>query len=249
MTSPEPSREPLDLKRPRDIGALITDGFGTYFRNFGTFIAIAAAVVVPVHLIVCSIGLSQLTSGYDDSPGAAEQLIPTIADLLVAAPLVTAMCIFAMLDLADGNRPRLGSTIQRGLDVFAPLLLVVLMYAAAVAAGLFALIIPGIYLFVRLAFVIQATVVDGLRSTDALRRSWVLVEGSWWRVFGITLVVNFLLAGAASIIALPFTRAAESADSAALQLAGTVVGGLLTVAPAAVISTLLYFDVRARKGD
>jgi hypothetical protein len=251
LTTPDPSRAPLDLRRQRDIGGLIADGFGIYFRNFGTFLAIAAAVVVPVHLIVAGIGLGELTSGYDDSPGVAEQVIPVLAAAFVIAPLTTAMCIYAMLDLADGKQPRIGPTIQRGLDVFAPLLVAMLMYAGAVVLGLIAFIIPGIYVLIRLGFVIQATVVDGRRGADALRRSWDLISGwrMWVRVFAVTLAVNFLVGGLSALIGLPFLAASESSDSAVFQLIGTIIGGVLFAAPAALISSLLYFDVRTRAGD
>ena len=250
MTGPEPSRQPLDLQRTRDIGGLITDGFGIYFRNFGTFVAIAAAVVVPVHLIVAGIGLGELTSGYDDSPGAAQQVIPVLAAAFVIAPLTTAMCIYAMLDLADGRQPKIGATIQRGLDVFAPLLIVMLLYAGAVVLGLIAFILPGVYLLIRLGFVIQATVVENLRGADALRRSWELVAGlrPWLRVFAVTLVVNLLVGGLSALISEPLRAVADSADSAVFQLIGTIIGGVLFAAPSALIATLLYFDMRARTG-
>lgn len=248
MTEPESPRAPLDLRRPRDLGALIADGFGVYFRNFRTFVAIAAAVVVPVQLVVAGIGLGQLTSGYDTSTGTAEQLIPILTGAFVLMPLTTAMCIYALLDIADGRPARAGHAIQRGLDVFAPLLLVIVLAAAAVAIGLLALILPGIYVLVRLILVIQAAVVDGSRGPDALRRSWDLVGGTWWRVAGVALAANLILGGLSSLVGIPFLQAAEATDQAVFQLAGTILGGVLFAAPAALITTLLYFDVRTRKG-
>jgi hypothetical protein len=91
-------------------------------------------------------------------------------------------------------------------------------------------------------------VVDKKRGVDALRRSSELVQGSWWRVFGVTLAANFLVGGMSALVGIPFLAAARSADSAAFQLAGTIVGGVLFAAPAALITSLLYFDQRVRKG-
>ena len=248
MTQHEPPRAPLDLRRPRDVGGLISEGIGLYLRELGTFIAIAAAVVIPVHLIVSGIGLGQLTSDYDSTPSAGEQLVPIAADVLVVAPLMSAMCIYAMLDVADGRKPSAARAIQRGLDVFAPLLLVMVLYAAGVTLGLLALIVPGVYLLVRWSFVIQATVIEGKRGPESFRRSSEIVAGSWWRVFGITLAANFLIIGLSTVFTLPFLAAAESADKAVFELIGRTLGGVLFGAPAALIATLLYFDVRLRKG-
>jgi hypothetical protein len=248
LTQQEPPRAPLDLRRPRDVGGLIAEGFGLYLREFGTFIAIAAAVVVPVHLIISGIGLGHLTSNYDSTPSAGEQLLPIAGDVLVVAPLISAMCIYALLDVADGRKPSAGRAIQRGLDVFAPLLLVMVLYAAGVTLGLLALIVPGVYLLIRWSFVIQATVIDGKRGPESFRRSGEIVTGAWWRVLAITLAANFLIIGLSTVFALPFMAAAESSDRAVFELIGRTIGGVLFGAPAALITTLLYFDVRLRKG-
>jgi hypothetical protein len=248
VTQPRPPRAPVDLRRTRDLGALVTDAFTVYFRSFRTFVTIAAAVVIPVQLIVGGLGLGELTRSYDPTPGAAQQLVPFAASLLVIAPLTTAMCIYALLDLADGRKPRAVSAIQRGLDVFAPVLAVIVMYVLGVAVGFLALIAPGVYLLVRWVFAIQATVIDGKRGIESLNRSGDLVQGSWWRVAGITLASNFLLSGLSALVGAPFLAAAQSTHSAAFELAGQIVGGVLFAAPAALITTLLYFDQRARKG-
>lgn len=248
MTEPQPPRAPLDLRRPRDVGALIGDGFSLWFREFRTFFLIAAAVVVPVELIVGGIGLGQFTAEYDASPEAAEILIPRFTEFFVISPLVTAMSIYALLDIADGRRPQAGSAIQRGLDAFAPLLLVIVMFAAAVTLGLLALIIPGIYLLVRLSLCIQAVIVEGERGADALRRSWDLVKGSWLRVAGITLAANFIVGGLSALVSAPLLAAADTSGDAVFQLIGQIIGGVLFVPPAALITTLLYFDLVSRRG-
>jgi hypothetical protein len=249
VTEPQPPRAPLDLRRPRDVGALIGDGFGLYFREFRTFFLIALAVVLPVELIVGGLGLGQFTAEYDSSPEAGEVLIPRLTEFFVISPLATAMSIYALLDVADGQRPRAGSAIQRGLDVFAPLLLVIVLYALGVLLGLLALVIPGIYVLIRWSLCIQAAVIEGERGPDALRRSWALVQGSWWRVFAITIVANFLVGALSALVSAPLLAIADSSGEAVYQLIGQIIGGVLFVPPAALITTLLFFDLKARKGD
>jgi hypothetical protein len=91
-------------------------------------------------------------------------------------------------------------------------------------------------------------VVDGRRSTDALRRSAELVDGTWWRVAGITLAANFLVGGLSAVISAPFLAAARSTDQAVFQLIGQTLGGVMFAPAAALIMTLLYFDQRLRRG-
>jgi hypothetical protein len=236
----------LELLRPRDLGGLFGDSFNAYMRHFPAFLAIGAAVVVPVQLIVSGIGLGQLSDGYSSGVRTGDQLITAAELYLVIAPLVTAMVVHALLAVADGEKPRPGAAILSGLEAFRPVFGAVLIAAAGVILGLFLLIVPGIWLFVRWAFVPQAVVLDGRRGTQALQRSAELVSGSWWRVLGIALFAGIAAAIPAALISLPLEAWAKAADSQAILLAGQVVASSLVTPFQVLMLTLLYFDLLAR---
>jgi hypothetical protein len=239
--------ERLDLAKPRGIGDLLGDALGIYFRNFPTVFAIGFAVVLPVQLIVSGIGLEELTSGYRETDDAAELLIPTVVSYLVVAPLMVAATIHLLKRLADGQRPQAGPSIQAGLDVFAPAFLAVLLSGAGIALGLVLLIVPGIYIAVRWYFVAQSVVIDKARSTEALRASWRLTDGFWFRTFGVVLLANLAAFLPASLLILPLQALAESADRQAISLAGMILTEALTAPFVALVSTLLFYDIRARR--
>lgn len=239
--------ERLDLAKPRGIGDLLGDALGIYFRNFPTIFAIALAVVIPVQLIVAGIGLEELTSGYRETDSTAELLIPTVVSYLVVAPLMIAATIHVLQRLAEGERPHAGRSIQAGLDVFAPAFLAVLLAGLGIALGLVLLILPGIYVAVRWYFVAQAVVIDNARSTEALRASWRLTNGFWLRTFGVILLANIVAFLPASLLVLPLQALAESADRQAISLAGMILTEALTAPFVALVSTLLFFDVRTRR--
>lgn len=243
MSSPER----LDLARQRGIGDLLGDALGLYFRNFPTVFAIGFAVVLPVQLIVSGIGLEELTSGYRESDNTVELLIPTIVSYLVVAPLIAAATIHLLRRLADGQRAQAGPSIQAGLDVFAPVFLAVLLAGLGTALGLVLLILPGLYVAVRWFFVPQAVVIDNARSAEALRASWRLTDGFWFRTFGIVILANLIAFLPASLLVLPLQALAESADRQAIALAGMVLTESLTAPFVALVSTLLFYDIRARR--
>ena len=60
------------------------------------------------------------------------------------------------------------------------------------AVGYAFLIIPGIFLGVMWSLISPAIVVEG-KAFDAIGRSWQLVKGHFWSVFGIYLVVGILI--------------------------------------------------------
>jgi hypothetical protein len=236
----------IDLERPRDTGALFRDTFSVYRRHFWTFVAIGAIVIVPSELIVSGVGLEQLSADYDSTPRLAEAAIPGAVSFLVVAPLITAICVFALRSVAAGEPPRASEALIKGFELFTPLFLAVLLAALGIALGLL-LIVPGVYLFVRWYFVPQAVVLEGTRGAGALRASGRLLEGAWWRTFALIVLVNLAALLAAVVIGAPFTAAADSSNRAIWSLFGQIVAGVVTQPFAALFSTLLYFDLRERR--
>ena len=237
--------QPLELERPRDLGDLLGTALRAYQRNVGTLFAIGLAISLTVNGIVLGVGLEQIWSGYDDSPSSGETVVLMTTGLLTN-PLIIAMTAFVLTDLADGQQARAGSAIQRGLDVFPALLVAVVLATAGVALGFIALVVPGVYFAIRWYLVVQTVALEGVRGTDALRRSADLVRGSWWRVFGVVVVAALLTTLPGLPITIALAALAESADSAAISLAGQIVFEALLAPLNALIITLLYFDLRAR---
>jgi hypothetical protein len=237
----------IQLDRPRDITALFGDSLGVYLRHATVFIALSAAVVVPVYVVVQGIGLEQFTAAFDDSQSLAETAVPTVVRFLVVAPLITAICIYALRSVAEGGRPGAGESFVSGFEAFTPLFLAILLAAVGIAAGLLLLIVPGVYLAVRWFFVPQAVVLDGARGPQALSRSGEIVEGFWWRTFGLVIMVNLAALLPGIVLAAPFTAIASSSDRAVWSMIGTMLAETVTTPFVALFSTLLYYDLRARR--
>jgi hypothetical protein len=237
----------LELARPRDITGLFGDSLRVFGRNAPTFLGVAAAIVVPVELIVSGIGLEQLTAAYDRSPPVEEQVIRTAVSFLVTAPLITATCIYALRDLAAGERPRAGRAITSGLEAFTPLFLAIVLAGLGIALGLLLLIVPGVYVAVRWYFVPQAVVLENARAAGALTASGEAVQGFWWRTLGIAVLANLAAALPGLILVGPFAAIADSTDRAVWSLVGQMAAEMVTAPFVAIVSTLLYFDLRARR--
>ncbi len=236
----------IELERPRDARGLLRDSLVVYFRHFWTFLALGALVVVPSELIVSGVGLEQLTSGYDSRPSFAEAAIPAAVSYLVVAPLITAICVYALQSVAAGGSPRAREALVKGFESFSPVFFAVLLAAGGILLGAM-VILPGVYLFVRWYFVPQAVVLERAHGASALRASGGLVAGEWWRTFGLIVLVNVVALVLAVLLGAPFSAAAESSDRAVWALIGQVVASAVTQPFGALFSTLLYFDLRQRQ--
>ena len=237
-----PPGQTLELNRPRDLSALLTESFALYRSHFWRLVAIGFVVVVPVNAIVLGVGLGQFSGALNSTPAPASTLVPALTWLLVVSPLVSVMMLDALIAIAAGRKPG-PSTVQAGLDafgrVFWPVLIAVLCMAVTFLIAL--------VLLVRWFFVPQLVVLDDARGAGALRASWELTRGSAWRVAGLVLVVQFLVYLAGALAATPLAALARSLDSEAMGLASTTLAEVLVAPPVGIFAALLLYDLRSRK--
>ncbi|PSO57872.1 MAG: hypothetical protein BRC39_14210 [Cyanobacteria bacterium QH_7_48_89] len=120
------------------------------------------------------------------------------------------------------------------------------------------LIIPGIYLSVRLGFVLHGITVDNLSFTRGIRHSWNLVKGHWWSTFIamiVVLIVSLIFLTPISVgILIGATLIPDSANSQVISIftftgvSVVFVFIYLVIAPfMTVYYTLLYKFLRANK--
>ncbi|MEV0233204.1 glycerophosphoryl diester phosphodiesterase membrane domain-containing protein [Nonomuraea sp. NPDC050786] len=153
------------------------------------------------------------------------------------------------------------------LIVFGLLFVAIMMNASADRTGLLAgllllFVITYIpyYLFftTRFAFASPVAVLESRGPLDAMRRSWNLVTGDFWRVLGILLLTSLLVGLVSGVLSVPFTLAgtlfgvfgAGSATtavvSAVLIAIGGTIGAMITYPFQAGVAGLLYADRRMR---
>ena len=118
-----------------------------------------------------------------------------------------------------------------------------------------ALIVVGCFLTVKFAFTSSAVVLEGLGPVDALKRSWSLSKGSFWRILGriwlIGIVTGLISAVLGGIVGAILGVGAAAADSVGLLVAfSAFLSALLSAVVIPVQSsfyTLMYLDERMRK--
>ena len=118
-----------------------------------------------------------------------------------------------------------------------------------------ALIVIACFLTVKFAFTSSAVVLEGLGPVDALKRSWSLSKGSFWRILGriwlIGIVTGLISAVLGGIVGAILGVGAAAADSVGLLVAfSAFLSALLSAVVIPVQSsfyTLMYLDERMRK--
>lgn len=232
------NEQPIALRQRRDLGKIIESAFNLYRQNFGALFGIAA-VAIPL-----GIASGVLQASVDDSVTIVTILLLVTLLQVAVGVLVWAALLAALGEIDAGRLPE----FSRVYDVaFA-------RYWALVAALLRALFhvllfyvsilgIPwAIQRSVRWFFTPQAVILDSTSARAALSYSADAVQGSWWRTFGIAIVIGIIGAIPISIITGLFTLAPPLiASSVAATMNAVLLPFYLTA------MTLLYFDLKARK--
>lgn len=131
--------------------------------------------------------------------------------------------------------------------------------------GAIGLLVLSVWLWVKLALVAPALMIERLTLGQAIARAWTLVRGSFWRTLGILLLVTVIVQVAVSIVTAPFSLigifgstlinpAGDDLSSLwilvgtnVLTVAVTVIVGAIGLVLMTSAVALIYTDIRMRR--
>lgn len=224
--------------------------FSIYSRHFLPFVLISAISQIPsvIALIVLPAPAPPNPENPIDNIDALQIIalvISSVFNLIAGAAIIHGVCRHFL------GRPILVShsilyTLHRSLRLLAAVVLVILGLVIPIALSIIIIGIPLlVFLIIVWIFFSHAVVVEQRGPVDALRRSWAIVMGSWWRVFGVAAGIVLTSIGALVIGVLVFNLGAEIAQPIGTFLS---VSFSTLFSPLPIIAlTVLYLDMRVRK--
>jgi hypothetical protein len=251
---PEPPESPR-LFRPRRIGEILSHAFALYRQHWRNLIVIVATIVVPLAVIqvllvdvliedaferTVELGNGDLVVDVSFTASILGTIVVAIASVLMWA-VVTGAITRAAAGTFLGRDLDAGQSYRFGLARLGSILLVGLLAGLAIAGGFVLLLIPGFFILTRLTCSMSALVIEDRRGTQALSRSWNLVAGFGWPVFGTIVVAGLLTGLVGSILTLPF------GDSVIGRAVGQALASVITAPYTALVGILIYLDLRVRK--
>jgi hypothetical protein len=253
--------------RPLGVGEILDVAIKAYTANARTLIAIGAIVGVPFELLSGVIQLSTVSSADQvggslmaGSGGSVDYSRARIAGVVVTlligffvSLVLTASTVKAVSDAYLGNVPNVRDSILFALRRIRSLIWLYFVLGVGLALAAIALVIPAIWLYVSWSVATPVLLLEDVRGTAALRRSFRLVRRRWWPAAGVLLmafvivgVAEFVIAGLLAVIPL-----AVDDSSVLLAVVASTISSVLVAAAVkpvqAAITTILYFDLRVRK--
>jgi hypothetical protein len=241
---------------PRGLGDILSTAFEVYKANAAKLIVIVAIVVIPLALLTSlfanvvfevetttvEIGGRPVTTVA--SQGVFTSLIAAAIGAVIAFVMgfvLQAAVTRAAAQAVIGDPVDAEASYRYGFKRLGSVILVSLLVGLILLGGFILLIIPGIIFLVFLAVTIPALVVENKRGTDALGRSWNLVKGAFWHVLGTIVVAGIIVSLVSGIIS------AIGGDNFLVSWIFTSIGQIITVPFSALVSVILYLDLRARQ--
>lgn len=251
---PEPPESPR-LFRPRSVGEILRHAFELYRTHWKNLFAMVAVVVVPLAIAQAlitdlwldeSLTREEIRSGVEVTvdgafvAGIAASLVFLLFSVLGYTALEGAVTRAAAGTFL-GRDMDIGESLRFGLARFWSIILVGVLVGLAVIGGFILLIVPGFIFLTRFWVSVPALVIEDRRGREALRRSWNLIKGRSWPVFGTIIVVGIGTSILSGLLTQLF------GDSVLAQAIGGAIASIITTPYLALVSVLIYLDARVRK--
>jgi hypothetical protein len=211
-----------------DVGEIISKVFRIYVDYAGVLIPVAAILYL-IEAVFRLLGLESTALG----------LIGGVIGLVLAT-LYTGMVVELVNDVRDGRLDQtVGGLFSSVTPVLLPLIAVSILAGIGIGIGFLLLIVPGLILVTFWSVVAPVMVLERPGVFRAFGRSWELVRGNGWQVFGV-IVLFFLIFIAIGIVLGVIGALLGDAGEVVLGYVGSVITAPLVALAAAV----LYFELK-----
>jgi hypothetical protein len=213
-----------------EVGRVISESFSLYRGNVGALLGSAFVVFA----------IAGIAQGLLNDGGGVVLVFLGVVVSMVATALYTGFVVKLVEDVrADGRRDLgVGDLFSSAQHAILPLIGNGILKGIAVAIGFVLLIVPGLFLLTIWAVTSPAIVAERSGAIDAFSRSYQLVRGQAWHVFGVILVAFLIVIVVGAIAA---------AIGAAIGVAGMIVlaiiAGIATAPIPALVASIVFFDL------
>ncbi len=265
--------EPIEL-RPLSFGEVLDTSFNLFKRNFKSAVITSAVIMIPLTVLgsLAAAGLAPSDlSALEDPNVSPEEVLSLMGGLfgaigvgallqMVGSVLVQAATTRIYSENYRGVKVEAKDALRYGLSRMLAMVGLTILTSIGTFLGFLFCIIPGVWLYGMWGLAPASLIAEKSGPITALKRSFNLVKGSWWRVFGILVLTSLIATVITSVIVTPiqlaFTFGSGFADPAAATLssgylaANALIQGLVstvTLPFIAAVVVALYYDQRVRK--
>jgi len=212
------------------VGLVLYRALRVYGANFAIFFVIAFVAALPCLLVL-------LAARNEFGTLLFASLLSLFLDTIGAA-----IILFIAFQYLRGRSIALGAALRLTLARFFPMLGFATLYALGLIAGFFTLAVVSVLLYILWCVALPACVVERLGPIACLGRSCRLIEGHFWKIFGIMLLLTIVWAVGSDTIRHVVMPAGVVARASAEVIWLAVWGAYWNC-----VSIMIYHDLRVAK--
>jgi hypothetical protein len=229
---------------------LITESWNAFIKTWDTTVRVSTWLIL--------VGALQAVGGFYEKGvyGPSGLLSPIF---FVAAAIVSIYISIALyrlvLGLERGEKMSTKISINELTPLFLPLVLIGILQGLVVLGATLLLIIPGIYVGVRLSFSQMSLFDKNLHGRAAMAESWAITKGRFWQVFGrqlaggLTFGAFIVLIAILAITIVTLIAGAGKmnnlfSDSSNTAMDGAVSSLISSIVQAAILPLIVIFQVK-----
>jgi hypothetical protein len=230
---------------------IVAGAFSMYVKAPATWLVltlVSFVVAVPAQWLV----INRLNLGAEPTSEQVAESLPLLGGIFIASVLADLFTHLALITGAvavlRGGMASVRHSYLSALRWYLPVLAPTIVSALVIGLlGATVILFPiAMYLFISWTLLPQVIVVENEAPFRALGRSRQIVRGHWWHALWVTLAVALLSVVLPSLVVGIITRpfGIDWIDAVGAALAGAIAMPFRSIA-----QTLLYADLRTRKGQ
>jgi hypothetical protein len=178
--------------------AILKHAWDLYRKHFGVITAVVVVIWLPLDLL--SSYMDHFVFDPDDIRKSFKfsQFLDNFVGIIATAGVISIGYTSYL-----GQHPSFGGAMAIGANSWGRMWWTRFLTGLALILGLLLLVIPGIYLLVRLALVEPVVVCERVSGSSAMRRSFELTKGRFWQVFLLGLVFGAVMVAPLACVILP----------------------------------------------
>lgn len=126
-------------------------------------------------------------------PSEALTAVFNIAFAILVGPIFGGASIVLANRVLAGEKADLGAALAMAWQRAGQLILTSLLLLVILLPSMALLLVPGIYLAVRLFATQYEVMLERKSPTEALEASWALTKGRWWQIFWPVVAITFVM--------------------------------------------------------
>jgi hypothetical protein len=240
--------------------------FGIYTRHFWKLAKLAAAVWIPLAIVLILVDIYRFTEvntgelyfvgdtirsldhGRLVAGGIAVGVVYTVGSLILVGASLRAASQAYM-----GEEPEVGPSLRFAAGKLLSMFWLAILLVVLLAIGFLLIVVPGIYLAIAWILAMPVLLFEGKGAFKSMGRSFDLIRHHWWRTFGIVIVIGIFSAILGDVIPGVISGLFDgvSKDHFTLWIVLTdaiaALGPIVTTGIWAATIAVIYYDMRVRK--